>query len=105
KDAFQGKEYCVWHATTAAEAYALLAEIQPDLVLLDLILPDMSGLVLLADLKERLKGTVPVIVCSATRRRDDRLLVFKLGADDFVPKPFDLAELEGRVEAALRRSA
>ena len=105
KDALQAKDYCVWHATTAAEAHTLFTEIRPDVVLLDLILPDVSGLVLLADIKAWLNGTVPVIVCSATRRRDDRLLVFKLGADDFVPKPFDLAELEGRVEVALRRHA
>ncbi len=104
-DALAAKRYIVRRAATAAAALALFAEMSPDLVLLDLILPDVSGLVLLADVKTLLDGAVPVIVCSATRRRDDRLLAFKLGADDFVAKPFDLVELEARVETALRRGA
>ena len=103
KEALQTKAYCVWHATTAAEAETLVAETRPELVILDLMLPDVSGLVLCANLKAR--APVPVIVVSATRRRDDRILAFKLGADDFVAKPLDIEELLARVEAALRRGA
>ena len=56
-----------------------------------------------ADLKAALG--VPIILCSATRRRDDVLLAFKLGADDFVAKPFSLDELQARIELALRRAS
>jgi DNA-binding response OmpR family regulator len=67
------------------------------------MLPDADGLVLCADLKARLD--VPILVCSASPERRDRILALKLGADDFVGKPFDLDELEARVESLLRRVA
>jgi two-component system phosphate regulon response regulator PhoB len=93
----------IWHASSATEALLLLDEVGPDLILLDLMLPDRSGLALCAELRARTEA--PVIVCSATRRQDDVLLAFKLGAFDFVAKPFHLPELEARIEAASRRSA
>jgi DNA-binding response OmpR family regulator len=98
----QGRGYRVWHATNAAEAEAAATEVQPALVILDLMLPDMHGLVLCANLKERCRA--PIIICSATKRKDDGLLGFKLGADDFVAKPFSSDELEARIEAVLDRS-
>ena len=103
KEALQGKGYAVWHAPTGAQGEALVAEVDPDLILLDLILPDMSGLVLCANLKARARA--PIIVVSGTRRAEERILAFKLGADDFITKPFDIDELEARVEALLRRAA
>jgi DNA-binding response OmpR family regulator len=103
RDRFGAKGYCVWHAVTAAEAEGILDEVKPDLVIVDLMLPDAHGLVLCADLRER--SAAPIIICSGTKRKDDQILGFKLGADDFVGKPFSTDELEARVEAALRRAA
>jgi DNA-binding response OmpR family regulator len=94
--------YQVRRAATAAEARVLLDEAVPDLIILDLMLPDTDGLVLCSTLKAR--ADVPIIICSASSERRDRILGLKLGADDFIAKPFDLDELQARVEAVLRRS-
>src|SRR5438094_5852096 len=82
--------YLVECASTAAEAWTRVVSSPPDLILLDLKLADTSGLVLCAELKARCDA--PIIICSATRRKEDRVLALELGADDFVAKPFDAAE-------------
>jgi DNA-binding response OmpR family regulator len=74
----------------------------PDLVVLDLTLPDYDGLELLPIL--RLLGRVPVIVLTARTQRNDKLRGLALGADDYVTKPFDPAEFLARVRAVLRRA-
>jgi two-component system response regulator MtrA len=99
----EGNGYQVSAAEDGAHAKALLDEIRPDLVILDLMLPDVDGLVLCADLKARMD--VPIIVCSGTNRKRDGTLALRLGADDFVAKPFDMYDLEARVEAVLRRAS
>ena len=96
-----GDEFCVQSVETGGEAKAAIDELRPDLVLLDLMLPDTDGLILAASLKTL--RDVPVIICSARHQQVDRVLGLKLGADDFLPKPFDLDELEARIEAVLRR--
>src|SRR5439155_12057125 len=73
------------------------------LVLLDLMLPRKDGLEVLADLR-RLRPTLPVIVLTARGTEDDRVRGLKMGADDYVVKPFSARELLARVEAVLRRS-
>src|SRR5262249_29814551 len=73
-----------------------------DLVLLDLLLPRRDGLDVLADLR-RLRPTLPVIVLTARGTEDDRVRGLKMGADDYVVKPFSARELLARVEAVLRR--
>jgi DNA-binding response OmpR family regulator len=93
--------HTVWHAASGAEAEAIAGEIRPGLVLVDLGLPDVNGLVLCANLRER--WSIPIIICTASERPEDAVLGFKLGADDFVRKPFSTDELEARIEAALRR--
>ncbi|KYZ87198.1 DNA-binding response regulator [Alcanivorax sp. KX64203] len=72
-----------------------------DLVLLDILLPGMNGLDLLAELRQR--SGVPVIVLSALGDEQDRISGLMKGADDYLPKPFSSAELAVRVEAVLRR--
>jgi DNA-binding response OmpR family regulator len=94
--------YAVRQAATAGEAESLWERQRPDLVVLDLILPDADGLILCARLSA--DASVPIVVVSGTRRDRDRLLAFQLGADDFLTKPFDLDELEARIGAVLRRS-
>ncbi|MBS9405511.1 response regulator [Halomonas sp. TRM85114] len=89
--------------TTHAEAHAALSHDRFDLVLLDLGLPDGDGLNLLAALRNR-GDTTPVLILTARDGVDDRVSGLDLGADDYLAKPFSLAELEARVRALLRRS-
>src|SRR5438034_143230 len=74
-----------------------------DLVLLDLLLPKRDGLNVLAELR-KVRPTLPVIILTARGTEDDRVRGLKLGADDYVVKPFSARELLARVEAVLRRS-
>jgi len=101
-DALESGGYRVWHAETGADGRTLLEQCQPDLIILDLMLPDVDGLVLCSGLKAI--ADVPIIICSASPQRRDVILGLKLGADDFISKPFDIYELEARVEAVLRRT-
>jgi DNA-binding response OmpR family regulator len=93
----------IWHAETGTDARAVLKDARPDLIVVDLTLPDVDGLVLCANL-ENDAGDVPFMVCS-TGTTAEKVLSFKLGAEDFVSKPFEGAELQARVEAILTRSA
>jgi DNA-binding response OmpR family regulator len=101
-DALESSGYRVWLAETGADAKALLEQTHPDLIILDLMLPDVDGLVLCSGLKAI--ADVPIVICSATPQKRDAILGLKLGADDFIAKPFDIYELEARVEAVLRRT-
>jgi DNA-binding response OmpR family regulator len=76
----------------------------PDLVVLDLMLPELDGLHLLRTLRQQGQAT-PVLVLTARGQESDKVLGLKLGADDYVTKPFGLLELLARVEALLRRHA
>ncbi len=98
----QRAEYRVAEAGTATEAMALMASEHPDLVLLDLGLPDRDGLELLPLLKKL--GTAVVIV-SAREATEEKVAALDLGADDYVTKPFDSEELLARVRVALRHRA
>ncbi|GHC23704.1 response regulator [Aidingimonas halophila] len=89
--------------THCAEAGAALQRGHFDLVILDLGLPDGDGLSLLEALRER-GDTTPVLILTARDGVDDRVRGLDLGADDYLAKPFSLAELEARVRALLRRS-
>lgn len=86
-----------------AEARAALAHSHFDLIVLDLGLPDGNGLSLLAGLRDRGDPT-PVLILTARDGIDARIEGLDLGADDYLAKPFSLAELEARVRALLRRS-
>jgi two-component system alkaline phosphatase synthesis response regulator PhoP len=84
-------------------AYPQIKETQPDLVLLDITLPKRSGIWVLERLRED-GNQVPVIVLSARQNEFDKVAALQLGADDYVTKPFALAELLARVAAVLRRT-
>ena len=88
-------------AFSGTEAVLLAEQYSYDLVLLDLMLPGLSGEEFIARLRER--KTMPIIVLSAKAGTEARVNVLKLGADDFIPKPFDNAEILARIEAQLRR--
>ena len=74
----------------------------PDLVLLDVMMPDMDGFEVLKLIREN--GNVPVIMLTAKGEEDDRVRGLELGADDYITKPFSLRELVSRVKAVLRRT-
>ncbi|GAB3587617.1 response regulator [Calidifontibacter terrae] len=88
--------------TNAADALSSLAQAPPDLVVLDLGLPDLDGVEVLRRIRRT--STVPVVVLSARRESEDKVEALDSGADDFVTKPFGSEELLARVRAALRRS-
>jgi DNA-binding response OmpR family regulator len=100
-DWLQPRGYRVWHVDSAGDAARAVDSIHPDVIVLDLMLPDRSGLTLCSELK-RSTGA-PLIICSASRRKDDPVLGFQLGADDFLHKPFAMEELDARIELAVRR--
>jgi DNA-binding response OmpR family regulator len=90
-------------ATSAAAGLELLAAtLPPDLVILDIVLPDLSGWEALRRLRE--SSDVPVLILSAHDSAVDKARGLDLGADDYVTKPFDLVEFEARVRALLRRA-
>jgi DNA-binding response OmpR family regulator len=92
--------YVVWIAADGVAAESAAESVRPDLVVIDLAHTDEQGLVVCANLRERVR--VPIIVCSGAPRKDDAVLAFKLGAADFVAKPVALDELEIRIERAMR---
>lgn len=96
--------HTVDRASTAAEALGLAIAHEYDLVLLDLLLPDGDGRDVLRMLRAR-DGDTPVIVVSALGEVDDKVDLLDLGADDYLVKPFEFAELAARVRAAARHGA
>lgn len=94
--------YDVRVAITGVAGLELCREWRPALVVLDLMLPLMDGMQLLRTIREE-GNTAPVLILSARGDETDRLRGFRLGADDYVVKPFSLAELLARVAAMLRR--
>lgn len=102
-DALALEGYSTRHAPSVSRVKALLAEALPDLILLDIKLPDGDGRVLCGELKARAELVdIPIIICSGSEDRRDQRLTRQLGADDFIPKPFDLEELLLRIQGALR---
>jgi DNA-binding response OmpR family regulator len=102
-DRLGARGHSVWHAATGAEAEAIGDAVTPDLIIVDLMLPDANGLVLCSELRQR--SDAPIIICTASKRPEDAVVGLKLGADDYVRKPFSTDEFEARIDAALRRPA
>ena len=90
------------HVTTGAEAIAAVSTTSPDVVLMDLGLPDMDGLDASKIIRE--SSAVPIIIVSARGDELDRVLGLELGADDYVVKPFSQRELLARIRAVTRRN-
>ncbi len=102
RNALSGGEYSIYEAGTGQEALAAAAQIRPDIIILDLGLPDMDGLEVLSRLREWAK--IPVIVLTVRERENDKISALDAGADDYVTKPFGIGELLARMRVALRRS-
>lgn len=94
--------YTVIEAEDGQTALELIDSREPDLVLLDVMLPARDGLDVLGDLRRT--SEVPVILVSALGEEADRVIGLKMGADDYVVKPFSAAELSARIESVLRRA-
>jgi two-component system phosphate regulon response regulator PhoB len=91
-------------AATGEQGMKLALEVRPDIVLLDLMLPDISGTVVAKALRrEPQTQGVPIIMVTAKAEEVDRIVGFELGADDYVLKPFSVRELLLRIDAVLRR--
>ena len=95
--------YTVHMAPDGGKGVELFRQVKPDLVLLDLGLPDMDGMDILAQFQD-LPQDVPVIIISARDRENEKVKALDLGADDYVVKPFGVSELLARIRSALRRS-
>lgn len=93
--------YDILVATNGAEALEQFKTHQPDLVILDLVMPTMDGFEVLKELRSF--SSVPVIILSAKRADVDKIKGLHLGADDYLPKPFNPDELLARIEAVKRR--
>src|SRR5262245_30623191 len=103
-DLFCGAGYMVSTAVSGEEAAALCAAERFDLVLLDVMLPGKDGFAVCAELKTR-SPEIPVVMLSARTASTDKVQGLRLGADDYVAKPFDALELLARADAVLRRAA
>ena len=95
--------YETFGAEDGPEALRLAEDGDPDLIVLDLMLPGIDGLEVMRQLHERPGTPVPVILLTARGEESDRLVGLRRGADDYVVKPFSPAELVARVDAVLRR--
>jgi two-component system KDP operon response regulator KdpE len=98
-----GHGYRLLEATTAAEALSMATQWNPDLVLLDLGLPDLDGLVVTERLRKWTK--TPILVLSARGQESDKIAALDAGADDYLTKPFGIGELLARMRVALRHAA
>ena len=98
---FELNGFVVLEAENATEALKIATFSAPDLIVLDLALPDLHG----ADVLERIRAwsNMPIIILSVAAGEDDKVRLLQAGADDYVVKPFGMAELLARSEAALRR--
>lgn len=94
--------YSTFTASSAEEGMSLFRRVKPDLVILDIMLPQRSGLDFCRVLRR--ESATPIIMISAKSMEGDRVAGLELGADDYLVKPFSLNELSARVKAVLRRS-
>jgi len=95
--------YSVFAAGTAEEGMRIFKQVKPDLLILDVMLPNRSGFDLCRAIRK--DNNVPIIFVTARASEEDRVAGLELGADDYLVKPFNLAELAARVKAVLRRSS
>jgi DNA-binding response OmpR family regulator len=102
-DGLESASFHAKHVGTGAEALSAIGEFDPELVLLDLGLPDMDGTDVCRQLRKI--SQVPIIVVSARDEEIDRVIALEIGADDYVVKPFGMRELIARIKAVARRSA
>lgn len=97
------QDFEVFNASDGREALNMFHESEPDLILLDIMMPNMDGYQLISQLRR--ESDVPVIMITAKQQEEEIIKGFDLGADDYITKPFRLRELLVRMRAVLRRAA
>ncbi|WP_035054083.1 response regulator transcription factor [Carnobacterium pleistocenium] len=97
------KKFQVFRASNGTEAMEKFELVQPNLIVLDLMLPDISGTIICQNIRKT--SDVPIILLTAKSTENDILTGLQMGADDYIVKPFSPKELVARVETVLRRSA
>ena len=103
QESLEDEHYDILTATDGKEGYEMAGRENPDLILLDLMLPTMNGQDICRKLRE--DGiTVPILMLTSKREETDKVLGLELGADDYITKPCSLRELHARIKANLRRS-
>ena len=100
----EAQGYQALQAFSRTEALSLIEREEPDLLLLDLMLPGLSGEELLRKLREERRYSFPVLILSAKSALGDKVALLKSGADDYITKPFEPEEVIARIQAALRRA-
>jgi two-component system KDP operon response regulator KdpE len=100
---FDAQQYRLLEATTAAEGLRMAGTRRPDVIVLDLGLPDVDGVEVIHQVRKR-NRSLPIIILSVRSDEHTKITALDAGADDFVNKPFAVGELLARVRAALRRS-
>lgn len=101
--ALKDEDYRLHSALTVKDGWEIIENKAPDLILLDWMLPDSSGIDLLHRVR-KYHSKLPVIMLTAKAEEEDRVLGLDMGADDYVTKPFSVKELKSRIQAVLRRS-
>jgi two-component system, OmpR family, KDP operon response regulator KdpE len=98
-----GGQFVIFEAASGEEALAAVATVRPDVIILDLGLPDLDGVEVTRRLREWTE--IPIIVVSVREQEQDKVAALDAGADDYLTKPFGMGELMARLRSALRRSA
>ena len=99
----QNDGYEIITGTNGVEAVELTQTQHPDLIILDVMMPEMDGLTACAQIREF--SNVPIILLTAKAEDMDKLIGFDQGADDYITKPFNILELKARIKALLRRAS
>ena len=95
------ENYTLYEAATGKEAIACLRDHEIDLILMDIMMPEMDGITAVAKIRE--ESNVPIILLTAKSEDADKILGLNIGADDYITKPFNPAEVIARVRSQLRR--
>lgn len=103
KDTLEAEDYDVTVVEDGANAVETVQEFEPDLMILDLMLPNVSGYEICKEIRD-LKYTFPIIMLTAKDQETDKVTGLNLGADDYITKPFGVKELLARIKARLRRA-
>ena len=104
EDTFKFHGFEIYKAEDGKSGLELFLEKDPDLIILDIMMPGFDGYEICKRIRD-VNKSVPIIMLTAKSRESDKLLGFELGADDYVTKPFSVRELVARAEAVLKRSA
>lgn len=103
KDTLEAENYDVKVVTDGADAVEAVKEVEPDLMILDLMLPNVSGYDICKEIRD-LKYAFPIIMLTARDQEIDKVTGLNIGADDYITKPFGVKELLARIKARLRRA-